>query len=127
MFNKKEEVQYSKVTTLVDKDCSIEGLIRSQGTVRIDGSLKGDIFVEGNLFIGETGKVIGNIHATNLLVAGSIQGNVRAIEQLRVTSEGSLYGDIHTKTFILDENATFEGNCKMDREKLDKNTTATLE
>lgn len=116
MFNKKEEVQYNRVSTLIDKDCQIEGLLKAQGTVRIDGSFKGDVIVEGNLFIGETGKILGNIQANNLMVAGEIQGNVTTSDQLRIATGGCLYGDVRVKTFILDENSVFEGNCKMQRE-----------
>ncbi len=116
MFNKKEEVQYNRVSTLIDKDCQIEGLLKAQGTVRIDGSFKGDVIVEGNLYIGETGKILGNIQANNLMVAGEIQGNVSASDQLRIATSGCLYGDVRVKIFILDENSVFEGNCKMQRE-----------
>ncbi|GAB6086953.1 bactofilin family protein [Alkaliphilus crotonatoxidans] len=120
MFNKKEnrkeEVQYSRASSIIDKDCYLEGMLRAKGTLRIDGSFKGEIVVDGNLFIGETGKIIGNIQVNNLMVAGEIQGNITAAEQLRIATGGSLYGDVWVKSFILDENAIFEGSCKMQKE-----------
>jgi len=113
MFNKREDVQYSKATTIIGEDCQLEGQLRASGTIRIDGEFKGELIIDGNLYIGEKGKILGNIKTVNLLVCGEIKGNVEANQQLRIASGGSLLGDVHAKTFILDENAYFEGNCKM--------------
>jgi len=115
MFNKKEDIQYSKATTIIGEGCQLEGQLRATGTIRIDGEFKGEIFIEGNLYIGEKGKISGNIKTSNLLVSGEIKGNVEAQEQLRISPGGSLLGDVLAKTFILDENAYFEGNCKMSK------------
>ncbi|KAB3530350.1 polymer-forming cytoskeletal protein [Alkaliphilus pronyensis] len=113
MFSKKDDVQYTKFNTLLGADCSFEGRINTQGTIRIDGELKGEINVEGNLYIGESGRVIGNVNGSNVFVAGEVQGNIYATGQLRIAAKGKLFGDVHIKSFVLDENAIFEGTCKM--------------
>lgn len=113
MFSKKETIEYNRVTTLLDKDCAMEGVLRSKGTVRIDGEFKGELYIDGNLFVGETGKIVGKIQANNLLIAGAVQGDVSSAEQLRIVAGGSLYGDVSVKSFILDENSIFQGHCQM--------------
>ncbi|SCY04633.1 bactofilin family protein [Alkaliphilus peptidifermentans] len=113
MFSKKEDVQYTKFTTLIGADCVFEGRLNTKGTIRIEGELKGDINLEGNLYIGETGRLIGNVNGSNVFVAGEVHGNVYATGQLRVAAKGKLYGDVNVKSFVLDENAIFDGNCKM--------------
>ncbi|MBM7614849.1 bactofilin family protein [Alkaliphilus hydrothermalis] len=115
MFNKKEDIQYSRATTIIGENCKFEGQLRATGTIRIDGEFNGEMFIEGNLYIGEKGNISGNIKTSNLLVSGKIKGNVEAKEQLRISPGGSLLGDVRANTFILDENAYFEGNCKMSK------------
>lgn len=116
MFNKKNPVEYNNVNTIIGEDCCFEGLFNSSGSIRIDGTVKGEIKVSGNLYVGENGKVLGNIKGLNIFIAGEVQGNVFSDDQLRISTTGRLYGDVNIKTFILDENATFEGNCKMHKQ-----------
>ncbi len=116
MFNKKNPVEYNNVNTIIGEDCCFEGLFNSNGSIRIDGTVKGEIKVGGNLYVGEKGKVLGNIKGQNIFIAGEVQGNVFSDEQLRISTSGRLYGDVNIKTFILDEDATFEGNCKMHKQ-----------
>lgn len=125
MFNnKKNPVEYSNVNTIIGEDCSFEGLFISKGSIRVDGTIKGEIKLEGNLYVGEKGKVLGNIKGENIFIAGEVQGNIYADEQLRIASTGKLYGDVNIKTFILDEDAMFEGNCKMHKVISEEKKTA---
>lgn len=124
MFGKKEtkEINTSKIDTLVGKNTTLEGKILTKGTIRLDGTLVGDLEVEGNAVIGEDGKIKGNIICHNIFISGIVQGNISSKEQLVITSTGKLYGDIEVKSFIVDENAIFEGTCKMQNIQTTKQT-----
>lgn len=116
MFNKKqpiESVSQDKFNTLIGKNTSFQGELNAEGTIRIDGEIKGEVSVKGDAYIGEAGSIIGNIHANNVIVSGKIEGNVYTSEQLRITSTGKVLGDIKVKSFIVDEDAFFEGKCTM--------------
>ncbi|KAB3529032.1 bactofilin family protein [Alkaliphilus serpentinus] len=115
MLGKKQEVQYTKFNTLIGAECSFEGRLNIKGTIRVEGEFKGEINIDGNLYIGESGRIIGNINSTNVFVAGTVEGNVNASGQLRIASKGKLFGDVDISNFILDEDAIFEGSCKMKR------------
>ena len=80
------------------------------------------MIVKGDVFLGESGTITGNISGTNIIIAGKILGNVEALEQLHIASTGKLTGDICVNTFIVDENAFFEGKCKM-KNQIEKNNT----
>lgn len=118
MFNKKNPVEYNNVNTIIGEDCSFEGIFVAKGSIRVDGTIKGEIKIDGNLYVGEKGQVVGDIKGSNVLIAGDVHGNVHADEQLRIASTGKLKGDVNIKTFILDEDAMFEGNCKMHKPPL---------
>ena len=56
----------------------------------------------------------GDIDAVEILVAGTVYGNLRAQERIQLTETGRVLGDIFTKTLVIDEGASFKGQCTMD-------------
>ncbi|RKD31452.1 bactofilin family protein [Thermohalobacter berrensis] len=112
MFSKKDK-NLEKIDTIIGKNTKLEGKMETTGTIRLDGELIGDLNIKGNLIVGENGKIDGNIIANNVLISGIVNGNITCNEQLRLTNTAKLYGDIIVKSFIVDENAVFEGTCKM--------------
>ncbi len=111
----------NKIDTLIGKNTKFEGKVSAQGTIRLDGELIGDINIEGSVIIGKKGTVKGNILCNNILVSGTIEGNIDCKEQLRLTNSAKLYGDIKVKSFIVDESAIFEGKCEMQKVHETKN------
>lgn len=112
MFRKKEDI-VEDLDSLIGENIKISGKIEGKGNLRIDGFVEGDINYEGNIVIGETGKVYGNIKAGDISLAGTIQGNVDSKTKLVIFPTGTLIGDIEVSSFIVHENARFDGSCKM--------------
>ncbi|MCX7709444.1 MAG: polymer-forming cytoskeletal protein [Clostridia bacterium] len=113
MFKKKEAGIPESVDTLLGANSIFEGNIQSDGTVRIDGKLKGDLRVNGDVYIGTGAVINGNIFASNVDLAGSIEGNIEAKGLLRILSTARLYGDIQVHSFVADEGGIFQGKCSM--------------
>ncbi|MCG8502792.1 MAG: polymer-forming cytoskeletal protein [Firmicutes bacterium] len=112
MLSKKKS-QTISVDTLIGKNAFFEGNLKLEGTIRIDGKVNGEIEVKGDVVIGETALVTGNIVSTNVIISGTVEGNVIAKEQLRLTSSSKLVGDIKMNSLIADEGAILNGNCGM--------------
>ncbi|SDY31932.1 bactofilin family protein [Tindallia californiensis] len=128
MFNKKQDTaspQFDNFDTLIGKKAEFEGTIKAQEPIRVDGCLTGEIVSESDVVIGEGSKVKGNIQCKNILLAGSVDGNVHASGQLHITGTGSLYGDASIYSFIVDENGIFDGGCQM--KKSDQNKSDLTE
>ncbi|HHT51462.1 MAG TPA: polymer-forming cytoskeletal protein [Eubacteriaceae bacterium] len=114
MFKKQEVVEkYDKVEAILGKNFNVNGNVNASGSVRIEGYLKGELTVEGNLVIGETAVIEGLVKATNVHMSGKITGNLYVTGQLKLTSTAIMIGDIEVDKFIIDEGATFQGNCIM--------------
>lgn len=112
---KKNEINSDKIDTLIGKNTKISGKIEAKGAIRIDGELDGDIVVEGNITIGEDSKITGNIEGSSIFISGTVQGNIKCREHLRLGNTAKLFGDVEVNTLIIDENAIFDGNCKMNQ------------
>ncbi len=103
----------SKDLNLIGVGTTIEGKIRSQGSLRIDGKLIGEVAVSENIAIGMTGEVEGNVTARNITVGGKVRGNIHAGEKLVFEGKATIRGDVRAAKIVVDEGATFDGNCRM--------------
>lgn len=116
MFKKKEDIVETvieNVTSLIGENIKIIGNIEGKGSLRIDGIVEGDINYDGTIYIGETGSVLGDITGAEISLAGTINGDITSKEQLVIFPTGILIGNIEVSSFIINENAKFDGNCKM--------------
>ncbi|MDD2971427.1 MAG: polymer-forming cytoskeletal protein [Lachnospiraceae bacterium] len=113
MLGKKKDFAEEKIQSLIGEDVVIEGNMTLKDAVRIDGKIKGDITSKGSLFVGKNGVIEGNIQAVNIMIAGTINGNMNITERIEATATSKIKGDIVAKSLVIDENAAFEGNCTM--------------
>lgn len=112
--NKNDTINTSIINTIIGSNSKIEGVLTASESTRIDGALEGKIISESSVIIGENGTVRGDITAAEILVAGIVYGNLVAKERIEMTSTGRVLGDIITKTLVIDEGASFKGNCTME-------------
>ncbi len=111
---KSDTINTSMINTIIGNNSKIEGVLTASESTRIDGVLEGKIVSESSVIIGENGIVRGDITAVEILIAGVVYGNLVAKERIEMTSTGRILGDLITKTLVIDEGASFKGNCTMD-------------
>lgn len=87
-----------------------EGKFYIAGSLRIDGKFEGEIKTDDALFIGETGKVRTNISAREVIVAGTLIGNIKAETEVRLEETGRLLGDIIAPALTLAKGVVAKGN-----------------
>lgn len=117
MFGSKKQsdnINTSLINTIIGNNSRVEGILTASESTRIDGVLEGKIMSESSVIVGETGEVVGDITAVEILVAGIVYGNLVARERIEMTSTGRVLGDLITKTLVIDEGASFKGNCTME-------------
>lgn len=117
MFSSKKRsdtISTSMINTIIGNNAKIEGVISTQDSTRVDGILEGKILSESSVIVGESGTITGDILAVEILVAGTVYGNLTAKEKIELTSTGRVLGDMITKTLVIDEGASFKGNCTME-------------
>ncbi len=100
MFNKKKKaVKATRIDTLVGQHTHIKGDISFSGGLRIDGSVAGNINATGDtesvLTLSEQGAVEGEIRVPNLVINGTISGNVYASEHVELASKAKINGNVY--------------------------------
>lgn len=111
---KAETTNAGMISTIIGNNSRIEGVLSASDPARIDGTLRGEIFSESSVIVGEHGVVKGDIHAVEILVAGTVYGNLKAENRIELTETGCVLGDLITKRLVIDEGASFKGNCTME-------------
>lgn len=113
MGNKeKDGFNTRKVDTLIGKETSFKGNLEAPGgAVRIDGYFEGELHIGGDLIIGETGKVIGNLIAKNVVVAGEVNGSIESRGKLELAPTAKVVGDSKMVTLIIEDGAFLQGMC----------------
>ena len=96
---------------------TIEGNISSSENIRFDGNLIGNLNTKGKVFVGQSGKVTGEIRCKNCEVEGVVDGRVVVEELLSLRAMSKLYGEIKTGKLAIEPGATFTGKCDMGGKK----------
>jgi len=113
--------------TVVGKGAKLDGTLVSAGSLRIDGQVKGKISADGDVVLSEHSHVEADIHATNVTVAGSFQGNIVAGHRAELAATGKVRGNIRSKSLIVAEGAAFSGQSMMDGDAPAPNVTVELD
>jgi len=119
----------NKKETIIAGNCVLDSNLKADGNLRIYGKIDGNVVVNGDVTIGETGVVLGTVTADNLILEGTVEGNVTCKNSLKLTSSAKLNGDAHVKNFASQEGCLFAGKCIMEEmenlvkksDKIDKN------
>lgn len=101
-----------KVLTLISEGCKFEGNLSSPSTTKIDGHVVGNLRGESGIIIGEKGIVEGNVNAVDIVIHGTVKGNIKA-HKLEIKKSGSLDGDLVVEELVTESGSRFNGNSKM--------------
>ncbi len=108
-----EENNSKQGINLINEGTQLEGRLVATGDVRLDGQLQGDIVTAGRLAIGASGKIEGKIQSAHADVAGKVKGDMIVSDTLTIRSTAQILGDIKVGKLVIEEGATFSGNCIM--------------
>jgi len=113
MFKKQEEIDTTRIDTIIGKEATINGTIEAKGVLRVDGKVTGQLNTNGDIIISESGQIEADIKCRSISIAGTLQGNVEASGILEIEPSGKLYGDISVAKLSIGDGATFQGSCSM--------------
>ena len=103
-----------EITTLLGRGAAFEGKLTFEGTVRIDGRFKGEVFSDDVLVIGEGAQVEATIDVGEVIIQGTVVGNITAKRSIEIHAPGRVKGDLHTPSLQIDKGVMFEGRSFME-------------
>ncbi len=111
------ETENTNKINMIGVGTTIEGNISSSENIRFDGILIGNLYTKGKVFVGQSGKVSGEIHCNNCEVEGVVEGKLHIEELLSLRSMSRIMGDIKTNKLAIEPGANFTGKCDMGGKK----------
>ena len=103
-----------EINTLLGRGSEFEGKLTFEGTVRIDGKLAGEIFSDDVLVVGEGAEVKAEIDIGEIIIQGTVIGNIHARRCVEIHAPGRVRGDITTPVLQIDKGVIFEGRSCME-------------
>ena len=101
--------------TVFGKSMKIVGEVSSDEDLQLDGDLEGKLTLKSRLTIGPDSKVKANIKAKEVIVSGTVHGNVEAENRITLRTGANLVGDIKTAGIVIEDGAYFKGGIDISR------------
>ena len=96
---------------VLGKSVIVKGQIFSREDLTIDGEVDGTVELqEHRLTVGPNGRVTATIKAREIVVLGTVHGNVETTDKIEIRKEAKLVGDIKTARIVIEDGAYFKGN-----------------
>jgi len=108
-------------TTVFGKSMKIIGEVTSDEELYLDGDLDGKLNLRNRLTVGPNSKVNANIKATEIIVFGTIKGNVESESRVSLRTGASIVGDIKTAGIVIEDGAYFKGGIDISKNGESKN------
>jgi len=102
-----------KTDSVIGQGASMNGTLKIEGSLTVHGEFEGAINCSGRLMIGKTGKVKADLDVGSVSIAGHVEGKVYAKERVELQTASYLKGDVHAKSFVIQDGCFFQGNCIM--------------
>lgn len=122
MFNSKSKNNTSKTVTnsqaqeisqtscIIAQGTVIEGKFKTTEDLRLDGTILGEV-ESHKIVMGETGNIEGTVKCVESAIKGKIKGELSVNGLLHLLSTAFIKGKIKAKKMIVDEGASYNGEC----------------
>jgi len=98
----------------IGRSVVIKGDISGAESLYIDGRIEGTInFADSRVTIGRNAVIVANVTAKEVVVMGTVTGNIHCTDRLDIRSEGSLTGDVVTPRVSVEDGALVKGSVEV--------------
>jgi len=101
--------------TVFGKSMKIVGEVTSDEELYLDGDLDGKLNLSNRLTVGPNSKINANIKAQEIIVFGTVKGNVESESRVSLRTGASIVGDIKTAGIVIEDGAYFKGGIDISR------------
>ena len=102
-------------SVVVKAGAEFHGLIYLPRPARIEGAVRGVVIAERQLWIGQAACVEARVEADEIVVAGSLEGEVRARGRIEILAGARVRGTLDSPRLRVAEGALLEGPCRTGR------------
>jgi len=97
MFNR--DSKQPRIDTLIGKAARVNGDVEFAGGLHLDGSIAGNVrsdpSVASSLSVSETGTIEGTVEVPNVVLSGTVKGDIIARERVVLGSTAQVQGNVY--------------------------------
>ena len=94
----------------INSGLKITGEVFGDSDLVIDGEVQGKVRLSsGRVTVGSSGRVTAEIEAREIVVEGTVQGNLKAADSVRLGPAGRVTGSVMTPRIAIDDGARLRG------------------
>ena len=98
MFGRRKQAS-TRIDTLIGKAATLHGDLEFAGGLHLDGRINGNVRSSaedgGALSVSESGFIEGNVEVTNIVMNGTVNGDMHAAERLQLGGKARVNGNVH--------------------------------
>ena len=98
MFGRRKQTS-TRIDTLIGKAATLNGDLVFSGGLHLDGRINGNVSSSaddgGALSVSESGFIEGNVEVTNIVMNGTVNGDMHARERLQLGGKARVNGNVH--------------------------------
>tara|TARA_B100000029_G_C17459393_1_gene917935 strand:+ start:799 stop:1218 length:420 start_codon:yes stop_codon:yes gene_type:complete len=106
--------------TLIATNSEFTGDIKFADQLYVNGSVRGKIYSEpgedATVVVGDNGSVTGEIRVANVVINGTVEGNVYASQRLELAAKARVTGNVNYVLIEMQLGATVDGQLVHDEE-----------
>lgn len=97
MFNR--DTRQARIDTLIGKAARVQGDLEFAGGLHLDGSIAGNVRADpseiSSLSVSETGCIEGNVQASNVMLNGTVRGDIVARGRVVLGATARVQGNVY--------------------------------
>jgi cytoskeletal protein CcmA (bactofilin family) len=113
MFKRRIRDAVNGPATYIAASTKIVGTITGQGAYVFCGTVEGDSDINGPLTLAAGGRWKGVMKATDIVVAGTVEGDVIATQRVEISGSARITGSLAGNSIAVAEGAIIEGEIKV--------------
>ena len=99
MFSSKDKAAASHYDTLISSKTEISGDVTFKGGLQVEGVIKGNLIAEAGsgavVRISTSGRVTGQVTVPNVVINGTVEGDIYAYEYVELAKKARIKGDVY--------------------------------
>lgn len=100
--------------TRIAQGIQIKGELSGRTDLFVDGRVEGTIRLsQSSVTVGPNGRVSADVEAREIVVRGTVKGNLLGRERVVLGSTGDVHGNITTQRLAIEEGARLQGRVEM--------------
>ena len=99
--------------TIIGESTKVKGDITGDCDVLLEGKFDGKMNLDSLLFVNKTGNAKGKVKTENMIVEGTVEGEIVVQDKIEVRASGRFNGTLFCKQIAIEEGAFFQGNINM--------------